>query len=74
MPASECALCMFWGVHSCVYMYMVVWLYCAYLKMWAQVSLCVCVHMDMCADLQTDGGVCKGVSAYDDGEGGLFVI
>ena len=56
MPACECALSMFLCVHTCVYMR----LYCAYLKMGA--------------DLQIDGGVGKGVSAYGDVKGGLFVI
>lgn len=31
----------------------------------------MCVHIYMCAYLQTDRRVCKGVTVYDDGEEGL---
>ena len=69
MPACECALCMYFCVFILVHM-------CGCI--WKCTRRFVCVHIWMCADLQTDRytdrktgrGICEGVSVYDDGEEG----
>lgn len=70
MPACECALCVFLSA----YLYIALWLYHAYLKMCTFACVCMCVHMYMCAYLQTVRDFSKGVSLCDDGEGGPFVF